>query len=67
LSAAVFADGMEEEESGSLTQAEACVSRLEAAALSARKAELKRLIREAEREGRFEEALALMRQLGVLE
>jgi DNA primase len=67
LSAVVFADGMEEEESGSLTQAEACVSRLEAAALSARKAELKRLIREAEREGRFEEALALMRQLGVLE
>ena len=67
LSAIVYADGMEDEESGAQTQANACLARLESGAVTSRKAELKQRIREAERDGRMEDAIALMRELGVLE
>jgi DNA primase len=50
-----------------LAQAAACVERLEAAVRAGGVAELKARVREAERQGRLEDALALMKELDAAE
>lgn len=62
LARLAFADELENEDL-SVSQAQACLTRMEASALEARRAQLKQRIREAERGGRIDEALALMEEL----
>ena len=66
LARLTFADEIENEEF-SLSQAQACLSRMEASGRESRLAQLKARIREAEREGRLDEAMALMRELNTQE
>ena len=62
LARLAFADELENDDL-SVSQAQACLSRMEASARESRRAQLKQRIREAERAGRLDEALALMEEL----
>ncbi|MBN8729738.1 MAG: DNA primase [Acidobacteria bacterium] len=62
LTRLAFADEMEHEDLD-LSQAQACLSRMEASGQESQRTRLKQRIREAEREGRLEEAMALMEEL----
>jgi len=62
LARLTFADEIENEEF-SLSQAQACLSRMEASGRDSRLTQLKVRIREAERDGRLDDAMALMKEL----
>ncbi|MEP7367060.1 MAG: toprim domain-containing protein, partial [Acidobacteriota bacterium] len=62
LARLTFADEIENEEF-TLSQAQACLSRMEASGRESRLTQLKARIREAEREGRLDEAMELMTEL----